>query len=359
MPGPAENILVRGVNWLGDAIMTAPALTRLREARPQARITLFSPQKLAGLWERQPFIDEVLTFPPDATVWQAGRLLRGKGFTVGVAFPNSVRSALELWLAKIPVRIGIGRGLFLTQPLAPRPDAIKMRKRTAGEVQKRIRERSRPEIVPPEAHHVRHYLHLVGALGASIKPLTPRIEVGPEAMEHVRGKFGLGRLDGQPWFGLNAGAEYGPAKRWPAERFIEAALELRKKTNCRWVIFGGSDEIDLAAKITREVGEPVLNLAGKTNLRELAAALKICDLVLTNDTGPMHLACAVGARIVAIFGSTSPELTGPIFSSRARIIRHPVPCAPCFLRECPIDLRCLRGISPDQVVAAALEHLRA
>jgi heptosyltransferase-2 len=234
-----------------------------------------------------------------------------------------------------------------------------MRKRSAGEVQKRIREGSTPEVVPPEAHHVRQYLHLVGTLGASTEPQAPRIEVGANEMEQVRGQFGLGRLDGQPWFGLNAGAEYGPAKRWPAERFIEAAVELRKKTNCRWVIFGGAGEIDLAAKIAREVGKPVLNLAGKTNLRELAAALKICDLVLTNDTGPMHLASAVGARVVAIFGSTSPELTGPIFSSRAQIIRQPVPCAPCFLRECPIDLRCLRGISSDQVVAAALEHLSA
>lgn len=359
MPGPVENILVRGVNWLGDAIMTTPALMRLREARPQARITLFSPQKLGGLWERQPFVDEVLTFSPNETVWKAGRLLRGKGFTVGLAFPNSVRSALELWLARIPIRIGTGRGLFLTQSLPPRPGAIKMRKRTAGEIQQRLRDGSRPEVVPPEAHHVHHYLYLVGALGASVEPLAPRIDVGADAMEHVRGKFGLGRLDGQPWFGLNAGAEYGPAKRWPAERFIEAALELRKKTNCRWVIFGGAGEIDPAAKIAREVGEPVLNLAGKTNLRELAAALKICDLVLTNDTGPMHLASAVGARVVAIFGSTSPELTGPIFSSRARIIRQPVPCAPCFLRECPIDLRCLRGIGSEQVVAAALEHLSA
>src|ERR1700683_1345493 len=110
MPAATDSILVRSANWLGDAVMTTPALMRLRQARPQARITLLSPEKLAGLWERQPVVDEVLTFSGTKPVWQVGRLLRGKGFRAGIAFPNSVRSALELWLARIPNRIGAGRG---------------------------------------------------------------------------------------------------------------------------------------------------------------------------------------------------------------------------------------------------------
>jgi heptosyltransferase-2 len=357
MPPPAEKILVRSVNWLGDALMTTPALMRLRQARPQARITLLSPEKLAGLWERQPFADEVLTFSGAETVWQIGRLLRGRGFGAGIAFPNSVRSALELWLAGIPNRIGAGRGLLLTQSAGRRRGAMEMRKRTVRQVRERIRAGSQPESIPAEAHHVRHYLHLVAALGASAEPLAPRIEVSADTMEDVRGKFGLARSAGQPWFGLNPGAEYGPAKRWPAERFVEAAVALRRKTNCRWVLFGGAGDCDLAEKIAREAGEPILNLAGKTTLRELAAALKLCDFVLTNDTGPMHLAAAVGARMVAIFGSTSPELTGPVFSPRARIVRQRVPCAPCFRRQCPVDLRCLRGIEAETVVAAAMDCL--
>ncbi len=358
MPAPVEKILVRGVNWLGDAVMTTPALMRLRQARPQARITLLSPEKLAGLWEQQPFVDEVLTFSAGQTVWQTGRLLRGKGFGAGIAFPNSVRSALELWLARIPKRIGAGRELLLTQSAGRRGGVLEMRKRTVREVNGRIRAGSPPEAVPAESHHVHHYLHLVGALGASTEPLAPRIEVSAVAMEEARRKFGLTPSAGQPWFGLNPGAEYGPAKRWPAERFVEAAVALRRKTNCRWVIFGGAGDRESAERIAHEAGDPVLNLAGKTTLRELAAALKLCDLVLTNDTGPMHLAAAVGARLVAIFGSTSPELTGPIFSPRARIVRQPVPCAPCFLRECPIDLRCLRGIDAQMVVAAAMDCLK-
>ncbi len=233
-----------------------------------------------------------------------------------------------------------------------------MRKRTRSEVRESIQTGNPPEPIPKEAHHVHHYLHLVSALGASTEPLAPRIDVRFDEVEGVRNKFNLHANAVQPWFGLNAGAEYGPAKRWPQERFIETAIALRKAVNCRWIVFGGPSDCDLAESIAREIGDPSVNLAGKTSLRELAAALKLCDLVLTNDTGPMHLAAAVGRRVVAIFGSTSPELTGPVFSPKAKVVRHPVPCAPCFLRECPIDLRCLRGISTESVVSACLECLK-
>ena len=192
--------------------------------------------------------------------------------------------------------------------------------------------------------------------------MAPRIDISEAEMEEVRGNFGLAREAGRPWFGLNPGAEYGPAKRWPAERFVAAALALREKTHCRWVVFGGSGDLPLAesiaAGIARGAGEPALNLAGQTSLRQLAAALKICGLVLTNDTGPMHLAAAVGAPVTAIFGSTSPELTGPVFSARSQVVRWNAPCAPCFRRECPIDLRCLQRIETEQVIEAAMQCLR-
>jgi heptosyltransferase-2 len=206
-------------------------------------------------------------------------------------------------------------------------------------------------------------LHLAATLGASPEPLPPRIDVTDGEMETAREKFDLTPTKGRPWFGLNPGAEYGPAKRWPAERFVATACALQKKTRCRWAILGGVCEFALAETISGEIaratGEPTLNLTGLTSLRELAAVLKICDLVLTNDTGPMHLAAAVGAPVVAIFGSTSPELTGPVFSARAKVVRCDAPCSPCFRRECPIDLRCLRGIETDQVVAAALDCFKA
>ncbi len=364
MPAATETILVRSVNWLGDAVMSTPALLRLRQARPGARITMLAPEKLAGLWQGQSFVDELLTFAPWENLWQVGRRLREKRFDIGLALPNSIRSALELWLAGIPQRVGLarrGRSLFLTKAVLPRAGAVEMHKLPAAQIQWRIQSNAPTTLYPPIAHHAHQYLHLAAALGASPEPMAPRIEVSESEMEEVCVKFGLVRSSGRPWFGLNPGAEYGSAKRWPAERFVAAAWALRQKTQCHWIVFGGAKDRALAQGIARDLarasGEAPLNLAGQTSLRELAAALKICDLVLTNDTGPMHLAAAVGAPVAAIFGSTSPELTGPVFSARARVVRCHAPCAPCFRRECPIDLRCLRGIETEQVVVAALDCL--
>ncbi len=363
MPDPPQRILLRGLNWLGDAVMSTPALLRLRQARPSAHITLLSPEKLAGLWQDQPFLDEVLTFSDSENIWQVSRRLRRKNFSEAVALPNSIRSALELWLARIPRRVGLarpGRCFFLTRALPPRRDAMPMRKRSVREIRRLIARGAPAAAIPPAAHHIHDYLYLTAELGASPEPLPPRIFVSDEQAAQLCQQLRLEAPPaGQPWFGLNPGAEYGPAKRWPAERFAAAAVILQKQTRCRWLIFGGSGDLALAEKIATEIrgagGGPdgVINLAGKTSLRELAAALKICRLLLTNDTGPMHLAAAVGTPVVVPFGSTSPELTGPSFSPSAQIVRTPVPCAPCFRRECPIDLRCLNGIQTAQVVEAA------
>jgi heptosyltransferase II len=365
MAAATESILVRSVNWLGDAVMTTPALLRLREARPGAHITLFSPEKLAGLWDRQPFVDEVMTFSESENLWQVSQRLRERRFTTGVIFPNSMRSALELWLAGIPKRVGVarnGRSLFLTTTVPQPPAALEMRKRSAQDIHRRIKHAGGATRYPAQAHHVHHYLRLTAMLGASPEPMPPRIELSLEDLAGARGKFGLAHVVGRPWFGMNPGAEYGPAKRWPAECFVAVARALREKTHCRWMVFGGAGDFALTESISKDIAratnETPLNLAGKTSLRELAAVLKICDLVLTNDTGPMHLAYAVGAPVVAIFGSTSPELTGPVFSARAKVVRCDAPCSPCFRRECPIDLRCLRGIETEQVVAAALDCLK-
>jgi heptosyltransferase-2 len=364
MPAATDSILVRSLNWLGDAVMSTPALLRLRQARPNARITLLAPEKLAGLWERQPFVDELLTFSASENIWQVGRRLHEKRFTTAVAFPNSIRSALELWLAGIPERIGaarFGRSLFLTRALAPPSAALEMRKRSVSEIRRCIKDGEEMVRYPAQAHHVHHYLRLVAAMGASPEPMAPRIDVTDEEMEAVRGKFGLSRDASRPWFGLSPGAEYGPAKRWPAERFVAAAKALEEQTRCRWALLGGAADVELAEKIAgdiaRATGKPPLILTGRTSLRQLAVALKICDFVLTNDTGPMHLTAAVGTPLVAIFGSTSPELTGPVFSTRAQVVHCGAPCSPCFRRECPIDLRCLRGIETEQVVAAAMSCL--
>jgi heptosyltransferase-2 len=362
-----EEILVRGVNWLGDAVLSVPALQRLREGKPRARITLLAPEKLGGLWEGQPFLDDLLLFSPGAGLWQTARRLRARKFTAAIAFPNSLRSALELWLAGIPQRTGYARPwrtLFLTHPVPPRSGALPMRKRSAGEIRQLIARAASPPPMSAAAHHIHDYLALVGALGASSEPLPPRITISQEESEKTAARLGLpAAREDRPLLGLNPGAEYGPAKRWPAESFIAAGIAIEKAARCRWIIFGGPSEIELAQSISTGLGQnfpgqPVINLAGRTTLRELAAALKSCRLLLTNDTGPMHLAAAVGTPVVVPFGSTSPEMTGPVWSAGSQILRAPgIACSPCFRRECPIDFRCMRGIASEAVVAAALRAL--
>jgi heptosyltransferase-2 len=362
-----EKILVRGVNWLGDAVLSVPALQRLREAKPRARLVLLAPEKLAGLWEGQPFLDELLLFSPADNLWQTARRLRAQNFSAAVAFPNSLRSALELWLAGIPRRAGFarpGRSLLLTIPVPPRPGAAPMRRRSAGEIRRLIARAERPPPIPPSAHHLHDYLQLVSALGASSDPLPPRIAISQEEAEKTAARLGLpsARAD-RPFLGMNPGAEYGPAKRWPAASFVAAGIAIHRATGCRWIIFGGPSERELAHWISTGLGQhlrgqPIINLAGQTTLRELAAALKSCRLLLTNDTGPMHLAAAVGTPVVVPFGSTAPEMTGPAWFAGAEILRAPgIACSPCFRRECPIDFRCMTRITPDTVAAAALRAL--
>jgi heptosyltransferase II len=157
--------------------------------------------------------------------------------------------------------------------------------------------------------------------------------------------------------GLVPGAEYGPTKRWFPERFAEAAKKIAVARACRFVLFGVAKDAEVGGAIETELGlEHCENRIGKTSLAELMQELQQCDLLLTNDTGTMHLAAWLDVPLVAIFGSTDPIATGPL-SARARVVRHQVECSPCFLRECPLDLRCLRAVSADEVAAAALEML--
>jgi lipopolysaccharide heptosyltransferase II len=151
----------------------------------------------------------------------------------------------------------------------------------------------------------------------------------------------------QPGMGLCPGAEYGPAKRWLAERFAATAAAL----GGHWVLFGTEKDKEAGAAIAAELGDQCTNLIGKTTLDELIAELRKCRLLLTNDTGTMHLATLLGVPVVAVFGSTEPSLTGPL-GTKNRIVRHRVECSPCFLRECPLDFRCMKAVSVEEVVAA-------
>ncbi|MBX3732519.1 MAG: hypothetical protein KF791_07990 [Verrucomicrobiae bacterium] len=367
--GASARLVVRGVNWLGDAIMTTPALFRLRERYPDAHIALITPSKLADLWIGHPAIDEVLSIGSHQGVLSVGRRLRRGRFDAALLFPNSPRAALESWLGGVPRRIGGARpwrNALLTDVVQPGPGAGRMRKRTPAEIRDllvaapgaRVWTEGSAPVADGHAHQMFHYLHLVAHLGAIREPLPPRLHVTPAEIEAVRRRFGF--QPGSQWLGLNPGAEYGPAKRWPVERFAAAAAAVHRERGCGIAVFGGLADVGLASALADELATaaPTLRvLAGRTSLRELLAALSLCRVVLTNDTGPMHAAAAVGAPVVVPFGSTSPALTAPGLPGdpRHRLLRAGVPCAPCFLRECPVDFRCLQGIPVSRVVEAVLE----
>jgi heptosyltransferase II len=383
IPHPAR-VVVRGVNWLGDAVMSTPALLRLRERFPDAHITLLTHEKLRDLWLNHPAVDETIPFGTGDGVFSVGRKLRAGNFDLALVLPNSPRSAMEVWLAGIPKRIGYARpwrNWFLTQTVATKPGHVRMHKRSVGEIKRLVADFQRrtgvapvskiiseeletgaTPVLRPNAHQIHEYLHLVASLGADPTPLPPRLEVGDDEVQAVEKKFGLtdAASGKRPVFGLNPGAEYGPAKRWPIARFIAAAREIQQRTNCVWLILGGKGDIEIAAQIAsviRHSSFVIRDLSGQTSLRELMAALKLCRVLLTNDTGPMHVAAALGTPVVVPFGSTSPELTGPGLpgDSHHRLIKSDAPCSPCFLRECPIDFRCMNDISVERVVEAVLD----
>ena len=327
----SSRILIRATNWVGDSVLTMPAVHRLRELAPTAHIALQCPAKLHDLWRHNPHLNEVLT---DATDLRTGQ------FDLAVIFPNSFRSTWECWRAGIPRRVGFAghwrRGL-LTDVL---PDPEPPRYRFVTLAGRRFKTKTFPTV----RHQAHRYLDLIAHLGGNRELCPPKIWCGDSAVKKFL------PADGRPVCAINAGAEFGPAKRWPADRFAAVARQI----NCRWLVLGGPGDVALANTIAAQLPD-VVNVAGQTTLLELCELLRACRVVLTNDTGPMHLAGAVGTPIIAIFGSTSAELTGPL-GAPVTVIREPVECSPCYQRHCPIDFRCMNRITVERVTAAVLSQ---
>ena len=362
--------------------MTTPALRRLRERFPNARIGLATPEKLAPLWQGWTCVDEVIPIVAGASPWTVARKItqgdqRRKSsqtsssaspFDLALVLPNSPRSALEVWLAGIPRRVGYARpwrNWLLTQNVPSRPGHLRMDKLSATQVRQLVRQptaRAHPlGAIHARSHHVHEYLHLAAAVGADPTPVAPQLAVEPDELTATAKRLNdlAGTSSSAPvWLGLNPSAAYGPAKCWPADRFTAAARKVTQQLpKATWVIVGGETERSIGDLIAREAGGQIINLSGQTSLRQLMATLKLCRVLLTNDSGPMHLAAALGTPVVALFGSTSPALTSPGLPGdpQHRLLQAPAACAPCFRRECPIDLRCLTGISVENVVSAVVQ----
>lgn len=322
-------IVVRSSNWLGDAVMSTPAVQAIKRGRPDAHVTVLVKSKLAGYWRRVPEVDDVILIEPGDSVFSVASKVRAGNFDVAVVLPNSIRSALEPWLAGVPRRVGYpakGRSWLIDQPF-----------RISAKKQQQPR---------PARHQVFHYLELASWLGANIGHPQPS-DFFPM----------VARKPGTPLkIGICPGAEYGPAKRWLPERFAHVANAISSQRDCEWVLFGVAGDAALGDEISRQIVGKQNNLIGQTTLAELMDRLAECAVLLTNDTGTMHLAATLGVPTVAIFGSTEPILTAPLGPGH-RILRHQAPCSPCFLRECPLDFRCMKAVTVEEAVLAVFESL--
>lgn len=312
-------IVVRSPNWLGDAVMSIPAARAFKRGRPDARLAILSPAKLAPLWKTVAEVDEVIPFDPGESVFSIARKIRSR-FEVAVLFPNSLRSALEVWLAGIPRRVGY-RGHHRSRLLNQIVSEPKKKK------------------APKPVHHADRYWRIADRCGA-LEPSGTEAPLPHPTPDTLR-------------IGICPGAEYGPAKRWPTARFREAMALVSARVSCTWVLVGTAADAPLAAEITRDFNGTVENLTGKTSLDELILVLRGLSALLTNDTGTMHLADWLGVPLLAVFGSTEPRLTGPR-GPRSIVLRHQVECSPCFLRKCPLDFRCMEAVTPAEAAEALL-----
>lgn len=317
-------ILVRATNWLGDAIMCLPALHALRAANPRAHITILGHPWLADLYGQESFCDATIAYP---RTWQAkiglAWSLRGQ-FDRALLLQNAFEAAAFTALAGIPIRTGYDRDarrLLLTHPIS----------------------------VPQIGHERFYYLELL-RLAGWISSYDPVSEI------HLNG------ITRNPTntIGVSPGAAFGSAKRWYPDRFADAAAAIASQHNASVSLFGSASEMDIVSVVEQSLRKrdiPVHNHAGRTTLKEFIQLVANCRLMLTNDSGAMHVAYAVGTPSVTIFGSTDHIGTGPV-GPHARIVREPVDCAPCKLRECPIDHRCMTRISSDRVAQEALILLK-
>jgi heptosyltransferase-2 len=334
-PEVVGQILVRAPNWVGDAVMSLPVLAGLRRLFPLAEITVLAAPRVAPLFAAQPGVVEVIRYPSGRGKWQILWEMRGR-FDLALALPNSMESALGLWLVGVPSRVGYNtdsRRLLLKE-------AVSGRRKLDG------------------LHTVFYFLGLLKALGGVATFTPPRLYLEPE--EETRGARFLAECGhpGQgPWVGLSPGAAYGPAKRWPPERFAALGETLQEEFDARLILLGGKEERAVANQVKEHLQGGVIDLVGLTSLREALGVLSQLQLLISNDSGLMHAAAALSVPVVALFGSTEPESTGP-FTSRATVIRHPWPCSPCFKRTCEVGYACLRDISVEEVVAAARDWIK-
>ncbi len=323
--------------------MSIPALQALRARYPAAHIGILAAPWVTGLYSRETFHDELIPYEAPRgwrgldQKWNLARQLRRRRYDCAILLQNAFEAAALVRTAGIPERIGFsrdGRGFLLTRAVpVPRP----------GEIPR---------------HQRFYYLELLrraGLISSYSESDSIRLSGALAAAEGGRKRFRRAGLS-RAVIGVSPGAAYGGAKRWLTGRFAEAAVQLARDCDADLALFGSAQEFAICQSVYEQIeaaGQHAINFAGTTSLSEFIELAAACDIFLTNDSGPMHIASALGVRTVAIFGATDDQATGPT-GKASRVVREAVECSPCLLRECPIDHRCMTGVNADRVVQAAL-----
>ena len=340
-----KRIVVRAPNWVGDAVISVAALRELRRLLPHAHITLVSKPGTADIFSDIDFVDDILIYERTGLRSFFGQVgeWKQRRFDLALLFQNAFDAAALAFFARVPLRIGYDtqrRGLLLTHSI-PLPSWKN------------------------ERHEIFYYLNLVAELERALGRTSPVESAVPE--------FGLSVSDNQktrartllmergattfgPLVLLCPGSVNSRAKRWPAERYATLADRFAE-TGATVALIGAPSELDVSQKVAALARRTPLVLSGQTTVAEVMGLISVADVLITNDTGPAHIGAAVGTPTLVIFGPTNPLTTRP-FGSAGEIVRHPPDCAPCMLRDCPIDHRCMTAIAPEEVFERAQRLLR-
>ena len=332
-----ERILIRGTNWIGDVVMSLPAVAAIRKRWPGARISVLAKPWVSEIYRLSPDVDEIIDFQePGRHAGVMGKLrlageLRKDPFDCAILLQNAIEAAIVARLAGIPLCAGYnsdGRGMLLTHSVR-RTKAVR------------------------QIHQIDYYLEMVRALGCTPTERSIQLHAGDDydgVAEKLFSEYGIGA--GRTLIGLAPGAAYGPAKMWFPERFASVIDRLIDDTGAQAILFGSGGDKESTAAVVRNARHCLIDIAGKTNLQEAIALISRCGLFLSNDSGLMHVAGSLGIPTVAIFGSTNPVTTSPV-GEKSIVIHRDVPCSPCLKPACPTDFCCMNLIGAEEVYDAA------
>jgi heptosyltransferase-2 len=332
-------IVVRAPNWIGDTILCLPALTSLKKNYPDAEIWVAASAWTEGIFAPLDWIRGILSLSNRnslKSVAMDAHKLKEYGFDIGILFTNSFGSALLFFLAKIPHRWGYardGRHLLITKRVRTHP-------------------------LESRGHHIQYYLKLLSKLGLENTPALLDYPMKEEEKRQARDLLrSLGVDTHKPIITMSPGAAYGPAKRWPESHFAELAGLLQAHNGAEILLIGTEADTKIAESIASFLKKKPVILTGKTTIPQLAGVIGQSDLFISNDTGPMHLANALKVPVIAMFGPTDPQITGP-YQSPSTVFKNDVPCWPCSYRDCPFEHQCMTQVSPSKVYEACQEFLK-